>query len=152
MALYLLDTDHMSLLAGGGEPMTRIVNRLQDVALDDYGITIISYEEQVRGWLAAVARAKKRDDEIRCYNRLGETLRDYNQIAVWQYDDLAAYEFEQLQKAKVRVGTKDLKIAAIALSVGATVLTRNRVDFGKVPGLSIEDWTLEVRLKIALMV
>ena len=40
-----------------------------------------------------------------------------------------------------RVATMDLRIAAIVLSQGATLLSRNMVDFGKIPGLKVEDWT-----------
>ena len=42
-----------------------------------------------------------------------------------------------------RVGTKDLQIAAIALSVHGIVVTSNHKDFCQVPNLLIADWTLE---------
>lgn len=56
------------------------------------------------------------------------------------FDDVAATKFQELKKAKIRVGTMDLKIAAIALVHGASVLTGNKGDFRQVPGLKIEDW------------
>jgi hypothetical protein len=42
----------------------------------------------------------------------------------------------------IRIGTMDLRIAAIALANGMTVLKRNLVDFGREPNLSVEDWTV----------
>ena len=35
-----------------------------------------------------------------------------------------------------------MRIAAICLSVGGTIITRNQKDFTQVPNLKIEDWTL----------
>jgi len=42
---------------------------------------------------------------------------------------------------RLRIGTMDLRIAAITLAYGATLVTRNVQDFQRIPGLVIEDWT-----------
>ncbi len=52
----------------------------------------------------------------------------------------ARVQFESLVRAKLNVKHNDPRIAAIAKEIGATVVTRNRRDFGRVPGLVIEEW------------
>ena len=57
------------------------------------------------------------------------------------FDERAAVEFQRLYAMRLRVGTLDLRIAAIVLARGARLLTRNLADFRRVPGLNAEDWT-----------
>jgi tRNA(fMet)-specific endonuclease VapC len=39
----------------------------------------------------------------------------------------------------------DLRIASIVIANQMTLLTRNTVDFQRVPGLHFEDWTVPLR-------
>jgi len=61
---------------------------------------------------------------------------------VLPFDRDAALVFDGLVAQRVRIATMDLRIAAIALENGLTVVTRNRRDFGRVPGLTIVDWSI----------
>jgi tRNA(fMet)-specific endonuclease VapC len=62
-------------------------------------------------------------------------------MQVLTFDSAAAQIYDDLRRQRVRIGTMDLRIASSALSRQFVVLTRNAVDFSKVPGLNIEDWT-----------
>ena len=46
----------------------------------------------------------------------------------------------EIRKSGVRIATMDLKTACIALASNALLLTANRRDFEKVPGLRFESW------------
>jgi tRNA(fMet)-specific endonuclease VapC len=54
----------------------------------------------------------------------------------------AVERFEALKVQRLNIGAMDLRIAAIALEHDATVVTRNRRDYERVPQLRIEDWSL----------
>lgn len=139
--MLVLDTDHMSLLEWGGEGSAALRERLADVSPDEVVTTIISYEEQMRGWMAYIARAKSVDQEVEAYRRLRRHLDNYRQVPILDFGENSAARFLSLRRARIRIGTMDLKIAAIVLSQGATLLSRNLVDFARVPRLSVEDWT-----------
>ena len=68
-------------------------------------------------------------------------VRSYKRFDVVGYSVAAITRFQQLKALKLGVGGNDLRIAAIALEAGATVVTKNRVDFSRVPGLALVDWS-----------
>ena len=86
----------------------------------------------------------KRSDSagvIQAYQQLEDLLTDYAQSQVLPFGEAADEVFRELKQQKIRVGTMDLRIGAIGIANGMTVLTRNTVDFERIPGLSFEDWT-----------
>lgn len=57
------------------------------------------------------------------------------------FGSAAADVFEELRQKRIRIGTMDLRIAAITIAKGMTLLSRNLVDFERIPSLAVEDWT-----------
>jgi len=96
----------------------------------------------MRGWLSTIARARNASEEITAYQRLHNLLAFYSAIPVLSYDIRAAEQFVKLRRFRLRIGSMDLKIASIALSTDALLLSRNLKDFGRVPNLKVEDWTV----------
>lgn len=74
------------------------------------------------------------------YRELAGLFRFFAGFRIAPFADAAAAEFVRLRAAKVRIATSDLKIAAIALTHNALLLTANRRDFAQVPGLRFENW------------
>jgi tRNA(fMet)-specific endonuclease VapC len=141
--VIVLDTDYMSLLEWMGKPETeRPRARLRKYPETEVATTIIAYEEQVRGWMAYMAKARSLELQITGYRRLKAQLLNYSGRLILDFDEVAASIFQRLRRSRVRLGTKDLQIAAIGLAHDATLLTRNLRDFRKIEGLKVEDWTV----------
>jgi len=140
--MYLLDTDHLTLLERGTADSLTLQMRLDQLGADEVATTIINYEEQMRGWLARAAQANTIEKMLAAYARLETHIETFRGVPILSFDANAAVEFERLRQARIRVGTMDLKIAAIALANGATLLTRNLTDFRKVPNLRADDWSV----------
>lgn len=137
--VYVLDSDHLSVFQRGHEPLK---NRILTLSPEQISITIISVEELLRGRLAQVRRAAQSDARVRAYYWLSKTLDFLCGFPILKYDSHAEAYFQNFLDRKIRIGSQDLKIAAIALSQQATLVTRNRRDFERIPSLKIEDWSV----------
>lgn len=137
--MLVLDTDHLSDLDRAGSAGMALARKLE-ASGDEVATTIVSAEEQLRGWLAQIHAEKNPHDLIELYKRLQARIEFFAAGTVLSWDDAAASVFLGLRAQKIRVGTMDLRIASIVLSRGAILLSRNLTDFGKVPGLRVEDW------------
>jgi tRNA(fMet)-specific endonuclease VapC len=136
MTLWILDTDHISLYQRGD---LNVINRLSLANAKNLAVTVISLEEQMYGRLSEIKKATSAISLITAYSRLEITLDYFKSVQVLPFDQNAHTSFEGLIRQKLRVGTQDLRIAAIALSVNGIVVTRNQKDFGKVPNLQVEN-------------
>jgi len=104
------------------------------------GVAIVTVEERMRGWLAVIAKEKAALRQVVGYRELGLLFEFYHEFEIVPFDDAAARRFDELRRRKLRIGTRDLKIAATALVNNAVLLSANRADFERVPGLRFENW------------
>jgi tRNA(fMet)-specific endonuclease VapC len=140
--MYVIDTDVLSIVQRGGTPQAdRAFARIEAVERDVY-VTIVSFEEQMRGWLAYIAHAHAAHRQVEGYARLYELIEDFSLRQILQFTDGSFRRLQSLRRTHRRTGVMDLKIAAIAMENDATLVTRNVADFRRIEGLRVEDWTL----------
>jgi tRNA(fMet)-specific endonuclease VapC len=137
--LYILDTDHISLLQ---QKHPLIIAKINQIDSSNIFITIVSFQEQVKGWLNLINRNGNNASIIWAYQGLSDVIKYFNQITVLDFDENAYHIFQNLKSQSIRIGSQDLRIASIALAVNGVVVTRNQKDFSKIPDLIREDWTL----------
>jgi tRNA(fMet)-specific endonuclease VapC len=138
MSLWILDTDHITLVQNFHPVVTEKFNQTPPQKI---AVTIVSLEEQSRGWLNMINQCQG-EKLIWAYQGLHNVSEFFNSLKILDFDQKAHSWYLELVKERVRIGTKDLRIAAITLSQNAILVTRNRRDFEKVPGLKFEDWSI----------
>ena len=138
--MILLDTDHFSVVTDGRhQAHAQLAVRLQSCG-ETLTLPVVSVEEQLRGWLAQIRRQTDVSRQIYPYDRLMRLLDILGDWEIARWGQPAAEQFQGLRKRRVRIGTQDLKIAAIAMVHDALLLSANLRDFEQVPGLRVEDW------------
>lgn len=139
MAVYLFDTDTLSLYQ---HDHPRVMAGLAAHANDEVVVCTVTIDEQLSGWFAMVRAARTPAEHESASTFLIRMVNSWKRFKLVPYSTGAVGRFDRLVKLKLNDGRYDLRIASIALELGATVVTRNRRDFGRVPGLPIEDWSV----------
>jgi tRNA(fMet)-specific endonuclease VapC len=138
VSLYVLDTDTLTLYQRLHPVVVR--NVFHHLA-DELRLTSITVEEQLAGWIALIRGARTAQQIETAHTRLNEAVRLLANWEILPFTVAAVARYQDLLKLKLNVGGNDLRLAAIALEFGAVVVTRNRRDFGRVPGLQCVDWS-----------
>ncbi|GDY21155.1 hypothetical protein LBMAG56_25010 [Verrucomicrobiota bacterium] len=137
--MLVLDTNHIQEISRGTTAGAKLLQRLA-ASREENATTVISAEETLRGWLAQIRMHQDVAEQIGPYLRLYRAMEFYAGWLVLMWDEDAAQRFRSLRASGIRIGSQDLKIAAIVLAHDATLLTRNSKDFAQVPGLKFANW------------
>jgi tRNA(fMet)-specific endonuclease VapC len=139
MLQFLLDTDHLTLFQHRHPALMR---RIAARPAGLLGISPINVEETLRGRLAPLARLLSGTAQVQAYADLVDAVHLILQFPIVPFDSACDAEYQRLRSMRLRIGTHDLKIAAVALVNQLTLLTRNRRDFGRIPSLTLDDWSV----------
>ena len=135
----ILDTNHYRELAAQTSLGLALQQRLEEQGCDAF-TTLVTIQEVTQGWLAEINRRQAGRDQLQAYKQFHLAIRSFENITLLPFDEEAAEQFHRPQALRLNVGTMDLKIAAIAMSHAALLLSRNLRDFTRVPGLRLENW------------
>ena len=138
--MIAFDTDVLTEILLGNAECTA---RASAIPEQEQAVPIIVIEEIVRGRLHVIRQAEAVKSKIsieRAYELFEETIRDFQRVQVLSYTSQAEFFYRQWRQQNIRVSTHDLRIAAICVAHGARLISRNRQDFERVPGLTVEFW------------
>jgi tRNA(fMet)-specific endonuclease VapC len=133
---YLLDTNVCVMYLNGRSVSVR--DRLQSIAIEEMAVCSIVKAELFYG-------AMRSNNPTRTLERQQEFLASFASLP---FDDEAATVAGQIRACLASAGTPigacDLLIAAISLANNLILVTHNTREFGRVDGLQVEDWEVEV--------
>lgn len=142
-SIWVLDSDHLSLLQ---REYPIVKQRINQINYANIAMTVVTLEEQMKGWLNLINKyneqSSQSDKLMMAYKGLRDSVEYFNKVNLLDFDQSAYNCYKELINQRIRIGTRDLRIAAITLSIKGILVTRNMKDFAKVPNLQIEDWTI----------
>jgi tRNA(fMet)-specific endonuclease VapC len=138
--MIAFDTDVLTEILLGDPTF---VARAATILPYEQAVPVVVIEEIMRGRLQVIRQAEAATAKVslpRAYDLFEQTLRDVRQVTVLSYTPQADALYRQWRHQRIRVGTHDLRIAAICVAHAATLISRNRQDFTRIPGLRVEFW------------
>ena len=134
--LYMLDTNICSFLMRARQPAieTRLITAADSGSL--IVVSAITYAELRYGATGPKASTKH-------VGMVSEFALPLDGILPWDAAvvDRGAELRAELRRLGTPIGDNDVAIAGHALATGATLVTNNLREFGRVPNLVVEDWT-----------
>jgi tRNA(fMet)-specific endonuclease VapC len=137
------DTDILSELFRG---TPQYVQRAAATPVAEQSISVIVVEEVLRGRLNVIRRAdagRARTSIERAYDLFQKSISCLQQFVILSYSSDAEELYKSWRQQRIRVGTRDLRIAATCVAHGATLVSRNRRDFELVPNLLVPNLSVE---------
>lgn len=130
--MFMLDTN--ILVYAIRHPGDAINDLLAGHVANDVCISSITYGELEYGVCKSAHPAQNRQALRQMLS--GIPILDFDWLAAEHFGDI----FAELERQGQRIGERDMLIAAHARSLDYTLVTNNTREFGRVPGLAIEDW------------
>jgi tRNA(fMet)-specific endonuclease VapC len=141
--VFILDTDAITH-DQRAHPLLSV--RVCDTPREHLFTTSVTVEEQLKGRLAYIHRYRNNSSRLaQGHAALVRTLYYFARWHILSITEETDALAQQLRRQRIRIGSQDLRIAAITLLYGFTVITSNIRDFSQVPGLSVVDWTVTTR-------
>jgi tRNA(fMet)-specific endonuclease VapC len=135
VTIYMLDTDTCIFLMRRESPA--LAAKVQSVPLQQQVMSAVTFAELTYG-VQASAATKRRQNQVSLDDlALHLAVLDWPQEAAQHYGEIRL----DLKKRGAQLGAADLMISAHAKAMGATIVTNNTKDFGRVKGLQVENWT-----------
>jgi tRNA(fMet)-specific endonuclease VapC len=135
------DTDILSDILRG---TPALVARAELIDPAQQVVPAVVVEEVLRGRFATIRQSESGKGKItlaQAYELFEQSFRALAAFRILSFTDAADKLAEAFRKSKIRVGTRDLRIAAICIVHGATLVTRNARDYALIPGLTLDVWT-----------
>lgn len=132
MSQFMLDTDTCAFILRKTSPA--LLEKIQAVPLREQCMSVVTLAELLYG-VQVSSKKRANREAVDLLVRHVKVLEWTNEAAE-HYGEIRA----DLKKKGQLIGANDLMIAAHARSLSAVIVTNNVKDFGRVKGLTLENW------------